>query len=261
MPEHRDQSELIAATVATIDAFPIMPFITQDTTTTLQKVRLKPALPISTEFITTNELLHHEGQEFDPEFIIEIVAAHQGVEVKQLLSRARTRDVSEARNLAVYLIRDLTQMSSPEIGKFLDRDHSTIISAEHAVRNQVQNNPRTHQQIEEIKHILATATRKLEALGLIVVTSTGLAAFMPERIVQHDINRMLPVRSEYGLGRELSVPKVINEYYPDALLVVKAISRQFGAGFAPIAVDVLNHYELCDPDYTPKQPEPQQQEI
>ncbi|MGD2178616.1 MAG: DnaA/Hda family protein, partial [Anaerolineae bacterium] len=67
-------------------------------------------------------------RELPPSEIIERVAHHFGLDVDQLKGRSRKRDVARPRQIAMYLIREETEASLPQIGEILDgRDHSTIL--------------------------------------------------------------------------------------------------------------------------------------
>jgi chromosomal replication initiator protein len=64
--------------------------------------------------------------------VIAAVAAELGVSRRELLARDRRPAVASARQLAMYLARELTGASLPEIGRALgDRNHSTVL---HAIR-------------------------------------------------------------------------------------------------------------------------------
>lgn len=52
-----------------------------------------------------------------------------GVNKEDLLSTKRNREIAEARHVAVYLIRTVTEMSFPSIGKLFSRDHATIMTS------------------------------------------------------------------------------------------------------------------------------------
>ena len=45
------------------------------------------------------------------------------------VSARRTKEIASARHVTVYLIRTITEMSLPNIGKLFNRDHSTILSS------------------------------------------------------------------------------------------------------------------------------------
>ena len=52
-----------------------------------------------------------------------------GVKKEDLISTKRTKEIALARHITIYVIREVTEMSLPNIGKIFNRDHSTIISS------------------------------------------------------------------------------------------------------------------------------------
>ena len=48
---------------------------------------------------------------------------------EEIIGNKRNREIANARHLAIYLIRTVTEMSLPNIGKILNRNHSTILSS------------------------------------------------------------------------------------------------------------------------------------
>ena len=46
-----------------------------------------------------------------------------------LVSKSRVKEVAQARHITIYLVRTITEMSLPNIGKLFNRDHSTVISS------------------------------------------------------------------------------------------------------------------------------------
>lgn len=63
----------------------------------------------------------------EPKNIIKIAAQTMGIPVEQLVGPSRKPRVNEARELAIYLIRTLCQISYPAIAYYFNRSHSTII--------------------------------------------------------------------------------------------------------------------------------------
>ncbi len=59
------------------------------------------------------------------------VSEHFNISVKELQSSRRARTVARPRQIAMYLAKQLTSRSLPEIGRKFDRDHTTVM---HAVR-------------------------------------------------------------------------------------------------------------------------------
>jgi chromosomal replication initiator protein len=62
--------------------------------------------------------------------IAERVSGYFQVELRQLQSRARTRELLTARQVSMYLVRQLTRLSLEQIGAYFGgRDHSTVLHA------------------------------------------------------------------------------------------------------------------------------------
>ena len=62
-----------------------------------------------------------------PDLVISQVCKFYSVDEATLRGTQKNRGTAEARQVAVYLIRKLTNLSSPDIGKELNRDHATIL--------------------------------------------------------------------------------------------------------------------------------------
>ena len=58
--------------------------------------------------------------------IVKEVASYYNVEISEIKGKKRTAIIKDARNMAIYLTRKITQYSTTEIGNYFDRDHSTI---------------------------------------------------------------------------------------------------------------------------------------
>ena len=59
--------------------------------------------------------------------ILAEVARYYSVDETQILSKRKTKGISDARAVAIYLCRTMTSLSLPEIGQEFDRDHSTVL--------------------------------------------------------------------------------------------------------------------------------------
>lgn len=67
--------------------------------------------------------------------IRDLVAQYYGVSIKDLMGKKRARAIARPRQMAMALIRELTQDSFPEIGQFFGgRDHSTVMHACKAIQ-------------------------------------------------------------------------------------------------------------------------------
>jgi chromosomal replication initiator protein len=100
-------------------------------------VRLMAVAALTGQEITlelAEEVLQHyvdaEPEQLTPERVVALVAEHFSVKGEALFGQRRTRSVALPRQVAMYLLRQLTELSLVDIGRmFGGRDHSTVIYA------------------------------------------------------------------------------------------------------------------------------------
>ena len=68
----------------------------------------------------------------------------------ELVGKSRVKDVAQARHIAIYLVRTITEMSLPNIGKLFNRDHSTVISSIDAIEKKISSSPAIEIEINEL---------------------------------------------------------------------------------------------------------------
>ncbi len=76
-----------------------------------------------------------------PSDIIRFVAQHYGVRVADIKGRSNRRSIALPRQVAMYLIRQLLELSFPEIGRIFSKHHSTVMYAVDSVQKMRQSNP------------------------------------------------------------------------------------------------------------------------
>jgi chromosomal replication initiator protein len=80
-----------------------------------------------------------------------VTAEYFDVTPEDIRSSSRSRPLVNARQMAMYLCRELTDLSLPNIGKrFGGRDHSTVLYANNKVRQQLQENESCYEQVREL---------------------------------------------------------------------------------------------------------------
>ena len=90
------------------------------------------------------------------EDILRIVSRHFGVSKGDLLSQRRHRSVVWPRQIGMYLAKQLTARSLPEIGRrFGNRDHTTVLHAIRKIEGEITGNPRLRDEIDELKKLLS----------------------------------------------------------------------------------------------------------
>ena len=84
--------------------------------------------------------------------IKKIVSEIYGVSVEDLDSKKRPKDIAYARQVAMYLSREMTDLSLPKIGAdFGGRDHTTVIHAIDKIAKEIKLNPSVKKNIDEEK--------------------------------------------------------------------------------------------------------------
>lgn len=88
----------------------------------------------------------------DSNRIKNIISDHYGVSVEDLDSKKRPKDIAYARQVAMYLCREMTDMSLPKIGSdFGGRDHTTVIHAVDKISSEIKADSATKKTIQDLK--------------------------------------------------------------------------------------------------------------
>ena len=83
--------------------------------------------------------------------IFSAITDRYGVSREDMVGKKREKAIAEARHISVYLIREITEMSFPNIGKLYDRDHTTILSSYQKISRQVKTDPVFALELNELK--------------------------------------------------------------------------------------------------------------
>ena len=83
--------------------------------------------------------------------ILAETAGYFGVTVDDLRSQNRSRPIVQARQIAMYLMRDLTDLSLPKVGDvFGGRDHTTVLHACQKIVGQLSEKRQVYHQIQDL---------------------------------------------------------------------------------------------------------------
>jgi chromosomal replication initiator protein len=97
-----------------------------------------------------------------PELVMAVASDYFDISTEEIRSSSRARPLVTARQIAMYLCRELTDLSLPKIGeRFGGRDHSTVVHATNKVRSQMQQTESYYEQVRE----LTTRVRQRAARG------------------------------------------------------------------------------------------------
>jgi chromosomal replication initiator protein len=82
------------------------------------------------------------------------VAEYFSISVKEMQSSRRARNVARPRQIAMYLAKQLTSRSLPEIGRKFDRDHTTVMHAVRKVEELMVEDNSLSESIKDLRHAL-----------------------------------------------------------------------------------------------------------
>jgi chromosomal replication initiator protein len=103
--------------------------------------------------IVLRDLVTDYLTEITPSLIIGQVAQYCSLTVEQIVGPSRTRPLTDARHIAMYLCRELTDLSLPLIGReFGGRDHTTVLSAYTKLRKALPEEPGLYTKISELTY-------------------------------------------------------------------------------------------------------------
>lgn len=84
--------------------------------------------------------------------IVKEVSSYFNIEISELKGKKRTAVIRDARNVAIFLSRKITQYSTTEIGTFFDRDHSTITHSIDKVDKERKTNAELAASLDSIEN-------------------------------------------------------------------------------------------------------------
>ena len=119
--------------------------------------------PITMEVaqVALRDILPDEGDvNITADAIKDAAAEYFQVSLDQLTGAGKTRQVAHARQIAMYLCRELTELSLPKIGdEFGGKDHTTVMYADRKIRKEMTENRGTYDEIQELTQVIKNRAR------------------------------------------------------------------------------------------------------
>ncbi len=104
----------------------------------------------------TKEIIDAE-KAYAPELIIERIADFYNITPEDISGKGKTRNVANARQMAIYLIRKLTSQTLEDIGKLIGRDHSTVLYSIRKMEESLASDPKL---ADTVRDVTANITNK-----------------------------------------------------------------------------------------------------
>ena len=86
--------------------------------------------------------------------ILKAVSEFYGVSLEAMAGPNRQKEIVEPRQVAMFLLRDISDLSYPYIGEKLGRDHTTAIHAYEKINNEINRNPALNQKVITIRDMI-----------------------------------------------------------------------------------------------------------
>jgi chromosomal replication initiator protein len=96
------------------------------------------------------DLIPEFGQDISAATIMDETAAFFGLERSDLVSKSRSRPLTTARHMAMYLLRELTELSLIKIGEQFERDHTTAMHGIKKIEGLMHARGSVYRQVEEL---------------------------------------------------------------------------------------------------------------
>lgn len=94
-------------------------------------------------------------KEVTAQVIMQTVANYYSITVDDLIRPTRRREIAVPRQIAMYITRDLTNLSLPQIGQvFGNRDHTTVLHGCNQIANAIKNDSSMASVVNDLKEII-----------------------------------------------------------------------------------------------------------
>lgn len=102
-----------------------------------------------------SEMVERPIKNINPNQIIKAVADFYEVSPFDLINRSRKKEIAEARQIAMFLLREILKLSYPYIGRKLGkRDHTTAIYAYEKIAQEINKNQNLNQKVLAIRELI-----------------------------------------------------------------------------------------------------------
>ena len=106
------------------------------------------------------DLLRAQERRVTVEEIQKVVADHFNLRLADMLSSRKERAIARPRQVAMYLVKRLTNRSLPEIGRrFGGRDHTTVMHGVRKIEELKAKDPALAEDVETLEHLLGQPAR------------------------------------------------------------------------------------------------------
>ena len=108
--------------------------------------------------IAVSDILTAKATAITPEKVVTYVSQKYGVPFEDIVGKRKTDAIASTRQAAIYLLRELTDMSYAQVGKVFNRDHSTVVSSVNKVKERMKEDAAFEAQMQDMIKDIRSAT-------------------------------------------------------------------------------------------------------
>jgi chromosomal replication initiator protein len=105
------------------------------------------------------DLLPQTEHEIPPQLILEETANYFTLSTADIVSKSRSRPLTQARHIAMYLMRECTGLSLIKIGEVFNRDHTTALHGIKKIETDMRARDATFRQVQDLTRIIRGRVR------------------------------------------------------------------------------------------------------
>jgi chromosomal replication initiator protein len=118
-------------------------------------------VPVDLSLVQTilKDLITLDEGDISPTDIIEHVARYFELSLDDIYGTSRAAAIAQARQIAMYLCRELTSLSLPKIGQLIGRDHTTVMYANNKIAELMKERRSIYNQVADLTHVIKQSSR------------------------------------------------------------------------------------------------------
>ena len=121
----------------------------------------KQSVDLALAHVVLRDLVSNSAPDIDGPTIMAVTAEYFSCSMDELCGPGKTRAIAYARQIAMFLCRELTDLTLPKIGSmFGGRDHTTVMHAAKKVRAEISQRQQTYDHVQELTSRIRDRNRR-----------------------------------------------------------------------------------------------------
>lgn len=100
------------------------------------------------------DMIQQDESQIDANKVLDCVCKFYSIKKEELVGRKRTKEIAQARQIAMYIISDLIPMPLASIGNIFGKDHATVIYAKNKIQEDMAKSKKLAIEVNDIKQMV-----------------------------------------------------------------------------------------------------------